>query len=311
MSTLKRRASVYRHGTRYLAVAMAFFPDAPGATPSTISTVLGDRCPVTDADLGEAVLEMVQSSGVMDGSRYGVGDAGRTVMAAALGLPDDATLESESVKVSVSLRQGQLVVRASQSMGPGGGFVGSGLEPVRLGPGSPPAVVGAAVREATEAAITVSASVLRPAGTWKEGHGRGITIPLEGVATVRRTAEGWTVTARIGHRWAPTAPSSAVALISPDAPHDELGHAVLDALTRAASGDLQPGEEDPAGGDRQVLVEADELGLTIYPQAISGETGVWDVPAHPDVRTLPRQASTTDVGQAVSLVAGEEPGWAS
>lgn len=311
MSTLKRRASVYRHGTRYLAVAMAFFPDAPGATPSTISTVLGDRCPVTDVDLGEAVLDMVQRSGVLDDSQVGGGEPGRTVMAVALGLPDDAVLESESVQVSVSLHQGQLVVRASQSMGPGGGFFGSGLEPVRLDPGSAPGVVGATVREATEVAIKVSSSVLKPAGSWKGEHGKGTTIPLEGMATARRAAEGWTVTARIGDLSAPTAPSSTNVHLRPDASHDELGQAVVDALARAAAGDLQSGEEDLAGGDRQVLVEADEHGLTIYPQAISGETGVWDVPAHPDVRTLSRQASTTDVGQAVSLVADEEPDWAS
>lgn len=34
----------------------------------------------------------------------------------------------------------------------------------------------------------------------------------------------------------------------------------------------------PPVGKRQVLVEADEDGLTIYPQAISGDTCV-DVPA--------------------------------
>lgn len=192
MSTLKRRASVYRHGTRYLAVAMAFFPDAPGATPSTISTVLGDRGPVTDADLGEAVLEMVQRSGVLDDSQVGGGEPGRTVMAVALGLPDDAVLESESVVVSVSLHQGQLVVRASQSMGPGGGFFGSGLEPVRLDPGSAPAVVGATVREATEAAIRASSSVLKPAGSWQ---GEGPLTPRSHLTvwsrSVARPTTGW------------------------------------------------------------------------------------------------------------------------
>lgn len=311
MSTLKRRASVYRHGTRYLAVAMAFFPDAPGATPSTISTVLGDRGPVTDADLGEAVLEMVQRSGVLDDSQVGGGEPGRTVMAVALGLPDDAVLESESVVVSVSLHQGQLVVRASQSMGPGGGFFGSGLEPVRLDPGSAPAVVGATVREATEAAIRAGSSVLKPAGSWQGEGPLDAAIPSDGVVTVRREADDWLVTARIGDRWTKTEPSSSVTPLRLDASSGELGRAVVDALARAAAGDLQSGEEDLAGGDRQVLVEADEHGLTIYPQAISGETGVWDVAAHPDVRTLSRQASATDVGQAVSLVADEEPDWAS
>lgn len=131
------------------------------------------------------------------------------------------------------------------------------------------------------------------------------------MVTVRREADDWLVTARIGDRWTKTEPSSSVTPLRLDASSGELGRAVVDALARAAAGDLQSGEEDLAGGDRQVLVEADEHGLTIYPQAISGETGVWDVPAHPDVRTLSRQASTTDVGQAVSLVADEEPDWAS
>lgn len=118
------------------------------------------------------------------------------------------------------------------------------------------------------------------------------------------------MTARIGHPWTPTVPSTTVTSLPLDATHDELGHAVVDALTLAAAGDLRPGEEDPAGGGRQVIVDADENGLTVTPQAISGESGVWDVPAHPDLRTLPRRASPKHVGQAVWLMADEETDWA-
>ncbi len=290
---------------------MAFFPDAPGATSSTLGTVLGDEGVVPDVGLGRVVLDMVARSGVLDASLLAPSESGTSFESRCLGLPSEAVLESETVTASVTLTADVLIVRPMQTMGPGGGFVGSGLEPVRLDPGSSPALVGAAVREATEAAIRVSSSVLRPAGSWKGGHGRGTTTPLGGMATARRAAEGWTVTARIGDLSAPTVPSSTNVHLRPEASHDELGQAVVDALTRAAAGDLQPGEEDPAGGDRQVLVEADEHGLTIYPQAISGETGVWDVPAHPDVRTLSQQASTTDVGQAIALVADEVPEWSS
>lgn len=291
--------------------AMAFFPDAPGATTSTIYTVLGDRSGVVDADLGEAVLEMVERSGVLDESLVGVGELGRTVMTTALGLPNDSVLESEAVKVSVSLKGGHLVVRSSRTMGPGGGFEGSGEEAVIIELDSPPAVVGATVREATEVAVEASGSVLKPAGSWRSGKTSEPPIPPSGVATVRRTSDRLSVTSRIGDRWSATAASSDVALLRVDASHGDLGLAVVEALTRSAEGGLQPGEEDPAGGERQVLVEADEHGLTIYPQAINADTGVWDVPAHPDVRTPPRQSSTTDVGQAVSLVLEELPVWSS
>lgn len=311
MTKLKRSATIFRHGERYFVGAMAFFADAPGGTSSTISRVLGSAGRVADAELGEAVIEMINQSGVLGTSLIAPSEPGTSFEARCLSLPSESVLESEAVTVSATLKANELIVRPLQTMGPGGGFAGSGLEPFRLDPGSPPAVVGAAVREATEAAIKVSGSALKPAGAWQ---GEGVLdagIPSAGVVTVRRGADDWLVTARIGDRWAKTDPSSSVTLVRLDAASGELGRAVVDALASAAAGDLQPGEEDPAGGERQVLVEADEHGLTIHPQAISDETGVWDVPAHPDVRTLSQQASTGDVGQAVSLVADEKPDWAS
>lgn len=311
MTKLKRSATIFRHGDRYFVGAMAFFADAPGGTSSTISRVLGSEGPAADAELGEAVIEMINQSGVLDTSLIAPIEPGTSFEARCLSLPSESVLESEAVTTSATLKANEIIVRPLQTMGPGGGFVGSGLEPFRLDPDSPPAMVGAAVREATEAAIKVSGSVLKPAGSWQGEGVLDAAIPSEGVVTVRREADDWLVTACIGDRWTKADPSSSVTLVRLDASHDELGHAVVEALASASAGDLQPGEEDPAGGDRQVLVEADEHGLTIFPQAISDETGVWDVPVHPDVRTLPRQASTTDVGQAVSLVADEEPDWAS
>ncbi|CAM4062584.1 hypothetical protein JAAN108728_09570 [Janibacter anophelis] len=117
------------------------------------------------------------------------------------------------------------------------------------------------------------------------------------------------MTARIGARGSESATAStSVAQAPSDASFEDLGRAVTQVLGQKDE-DLRPGDEDPAGGERQVLVEADEDGLTIYPQAISGDTGIWDVPAHPDLRELPRQASLTDVGQAVSLMADEQTEW--
>lgn len=213
--------------------------------------------------------------------------------------------------MSVTLKADVLIVRPMQTAGPGGGFVGSGVDPARLDPESALAVVGAAVREATVAAIAASGSVLRPVGSWRSGTTSSGPVPAHGVATVRRTTEGLTVTARIGDRWTTTAASSDVAHLSLDTSYRDLGLAVVGALNRSAEGGLQPGDEDPSGGDRQVLVEADDLGLTVYPQAINDETGIWDVPAHPDVRTPPRQSSPEHVGQAVHLVAAEPPEWSA
>ncbi|WP_415830838.1 hypothetical protein [Janibacter anophelis] len=289
---------------------MAFFADHPGATTSRIHAVAGDvAAPPTDEELGATVMDMLRRSGVLDASLIDQGSPTGSVMARTLGLPSHSGLEAECVNVTVSLPRDRLLVRARRSQGPGGGFVGSGLPARELDPDSPAAVVGAAVREATMEALTVSASVLRPAGSWKGAHPGGPSIPGGGVVTVRRAPEGWTVTARIGARGSESATAStSVAQAPSDASFEDLGRAVTQVLGQKDE-DLRPGDEDPAGGERQVLVEADEDGLTIYPQAISGDTGIWDVPAHPDLRELPRQASLTDVGQAVSLMADEQTEW--
>lgn len=310
MSKQKSRASVYRHGDKYFVGAMAFFADAPGASSSTIWTVLGSDGAVADADLGAGVMEMLVQSGVLPTAFVGGGEPGRTVMTAALGLVSDSVLESEAVRVSVSLHEGRLIVRASQSLGAGGGFGGSGLPAQELDPDSPPDVVGAAVRQATESAAEVSAAVLMPAGSWRGEQASDVAIPAGGVVTVRRGPGGWSVTARIGARGGESAiASSSVGHVARDGSVAELGRVVVEILRHAQSGDLRPGEESLAGGDRQVLTEADEFGLTIYPQAISTDTGVWDVPAHQDVRTLPRHASVADIGRAVALATEEAEDW--
>lgn len=264
----------------------------------------------TTLNLGGRVMEMLGRSGVLPPALVGGGEPGRTIMTAALGLPSDSVLESETVHVSVSLHRGRLLVDASKTLGPGGGFGGSGLPDASLDPHAPAAAVGAVVREATEAAIAASADVLRPAGSWRDEQPGIASGPASGVVTARRTADGWTVTARIGARGGESAAaSSSVRRVAPDGSFAELGSTVVEVLGQAQSGDLSPGQEDPAGGDRQVLIEADEFGLTIYPQTISGDTGVWDVPAHQDVRTLPLQASPADIGQAVALAAEEADDW--
>lgn len=309
MSQHKQRVAVYRHGDTYFIGAMSFFERSPGAALSTLF-VLVDGHTATDDDLGNAVHEMLRRSGVLDGSQVARGEPGRTFESLSLGLPSDAVLESESVTVTVSLQGGALKVRPMQTLGPGGGFGGSGIPARQLDPDSSASTVGAAVREATEAAFEISAAVLKPAGSWRGEQVAGVETPDGGVVTVRRGTDGWSVTARVGARGGEAAaPSSIVRNVPRDGSPGDLGQMVVEVLNQAHGRDLQPGDEDSAGGERQVLVEADESGLTIYPQAISTDTGTWDVPAHQDVRTLPLQASPADVGQAVTLAADEVPEW--
>lgn len=308
MSQQKRRVVVYRHGDTYFIGAMSFFERSPGAALSTLFVLVDGRT-ATDDDLGNAVHEMLRRSGVLDGSQVARGEPGRTFESQSLGLPSDAVLESETVTVTVSLQGGVLKVRPMQTLGPGGGFGGSRIPAQQLDPDSSASTVGAAVREATETAMEISAAVLEPAGSWRGEQVHGVEIPSGGVVTVRRrTDQGWSVTARMGARGGESASvSTSVEQVAPKASFGDLGRAVVELLGSATAGNLQPGDEDPAGGERQVLVEADEFGLTLYPQAINPDTGEWDVPAHQDVRTLPRQASLKEVGQAVTLAADEAP----
>lgn len=308
MSQQKRRVAVYRHGNAYYIGAMSFFERSPGAALSTIFVLVDGRT-ASDGDLGRAVRDMLGRSGVLDGSLIARGQPGRTFVTQAFELPSDAVLQSETVTVTVSLQKGELDVSPMRTRGPGKGFTGTDAPDTELDPECPADVLGAAVRQATETAIAESSAVLKPAGSWRGDHAADVATPPAGVVTVRRSAEGWTVTARIGARGGESATaSSSVARVARDASFEDLGRAVTQVLGQRDE-DLRPGDEDPAGGERQVLVEADEDGLTIYPQAISGDTGVWDVPAHPDLRVLPRQASLADVGQAVSLVADEQTEW--
>ncbi|WP_157075818.1 hypothetical protein, partial [Janibacter anophelis] len=193
MSKAKLQANVYRHGDTFFVGAMAFFADHPGATNSQIYAVVGDMGgPPTDEELGATVMDMLGRSGVLDASLIDHGSPTGSVMARALGLPSNSVLEAECVNVTVSLPRDRLLVRSRRSQGPGGGFVGSGLPARELDPDSPAGVVGAAVREATTDALTASASVLRPAGSWKGEHPGQPSVPAGGAVTVRRAPQGWT-----------------------------------------------------------------------------------------------------------------------
>lgn len=304
---VKQRVSVYKHGARYFVGVDTFFASHPGSTDTNISEVVSAP---TDEELGGAVLKLLDQSGILDLAVVAKGEAGRSHVAAVLGLPSDTALLRETALVSVTRKGGRLLIGAMPSEGPGGGF-GGNLETAVINDDVPVETVGAAVREAAARAEEASAAVLRPAGSWRGEQESQRAIPARGVVTVRRGVDGWSVTARIDARGGGQAgeASSSVGHAAVDTPFVDLGRVVIDVLVQAGSEDLEPSVEDPAGGQRQILVEASGFGLTVYSQMISPDTGVWVVPAHQHSREVPRQASLSDVGQAVSLAAGDEPVW--
>ncbi|KRE37084.1 hypothetical protein ASG73_12340 [Janibacter sp. Soil728] len=304
---MKQRVSIYKHGEDVLIGVNTFFASHPGSTDTTICELL--HAP-DDETLGGTVLRLLDQSGILDLALIAKGSPGRSYAAATLGLPSDTVLTTEAVCVDVTRRGQRLILEPSISDGAGGGFEG-GLEPVVVDEPAEAGVVGHVVRECATRAQEASAGVLRPAGSWRGQQAGAGSIPSEGVVTARRAHSGWSVTARIDARGGGQSgvASSSVGYVAREGSLTRLGQVVVEVLDQAHGRDLQPGDEDPAGGERQVLVEADESGLTIYPQAISVDTGVWDFPAHQDVRTLPRQASLADIGQAVSLAAEEAADW--
>lgn len=250
---------------------------------------------------------MLGQSGVMDPSFVARGEPGRSFPAIALGLPSEAVLESEAVTVSVSLHKGELIIRPSRKSGPGGAYTGAGVPPAHLPPDSEATAVGAAVREATQTAIDVSADVLRPAGSRKD-----LVDPPEGftassTAALRSLADSWLITTRIGARGGgETGAPSATTWDLPAAPDpDDLGAVVLRALSAGTGSDLVQGSEHDDLGKPQLLVEAEADRLIISPQAIDPDTGPWDAPAHSDGRTIFPGATTHYIGTAI-LLASEE-----
>lgn len=304
---MKQRVSIYTHGENVLIGVDTFFASHPGSTDTTICELL--HAP-DDETLGGTVLHLLDQSGILDRALIAKGSPERSYAAATLGLPSETALTTEAVCVSVTRRGQGLNLWPMVSEGAGGGFGGS-LKPVQLDEPVEAGVVGSAVRECAARAQEASAGVLRPAGSWRGEQAGAGSIPAEGVVTARRAHSGWSVTARIDARGGGQSgvASDSVGYLPGGAPLADLGRLVIELLGQAHSGAVQPGREDPVGGERQVVVEASEHGLTIYPQAISADTGVWDVPAHQDVRTLPRQASLADIGQAVSLAAEEAADW--
>lgn len=305
---MKQRASVYRHGNRYFVGAMAFFANHPGATSSTIATTIGGDDTPSDSDLGSAVLDMINSSGILDTSLIARGEPGRSFRAASLDLPSDAVLEGETVTVTVSLRKGQLMIDPMQTLGPGGGFGGNGFETTYLPPDSDPAAVGAAVREATEVALSASADVLLPPGSWRAQQTPEGGLPDSGVVTARRIDGSWVVTTRLGARGGGETgqPSSVARTLRADTGPADLGEAIMAGL-RAEPGPDTRGTEPDKPGEGQVLIEGEGGQLLIYPQAIDPETGQWDTPAHSDLRTVFTGATTEEIGRAAHLTMAEAP----
>ncbi|CAM4062653.1 hypothetical protein JAAN108728_09575 [Janibacter anophelis] len=304
---VKQRVSVHKHGERYFVGVDTFFASHPGSTSTNISEVVSAP---TDEELGGTVLSLLNQSGVLDLALVAKGEDGRSHVAAALELPSDSALLRETVLVSVTRKGRRLLIGAMPSEGAGGGF-GGDLETVVIGDDVPVETVGSAVREAADRAEEASAGVLRPAGSWRGEQQNSVVFPSGGVVTLRRVANQWSVTARIGARGGGQSglASSTVERVPGEAPFDTLGKVVVDVLARAGDSDLQTGEEDPTAGDCQVLIEAGDHGLTMYPQMISPDTGVWVVPAHQSGRIVPRAASLSDIGQAVSLTADDEVAW--
>lgn len=304
---VKQRVSIYKHGETVLIGVNTFYSSHPGSSDTTICEVL--HAPDDDV-LGGTVLRLLDQSGILDLALIAKGSPGRSFAAATLGLPSDTVLTTEAVCLDVTRRGQRLIFEPSISNGAGGGFEG-GLEPVVLEEPADAGVVGSAVRACAARAQEASAGVLRPAGSWRGERAGAGSIPAEGVVTARRAHSGWSVTARVDARGGGQSgvASSSVGYVARAGSLTDLGQVVIEVLDQASGRPLEPGEEDPAGGERQVVVEAGEHGLTIYPQAISADTGVWDVPVHQDVRTLPRQASLADIGQAVSLAAEEAADW--
>lgn len=304
---MKQRVSVYRHGVEHYVGVDTFFASHPGSTDTSISEILSAP---SDAAMGRAVLQLLGESGVLDPRLSAKGEPGRSYVAARLGLPSDAVLSTETVLVSVTRRGGRLLLEPMVSEGAGGGF-GGDLATVELNEGTDAAIVGASVRECADLAAEASASVLRPAGSWRTEMHSPLALPTSGAVTVRRAGESWMVTARIdaGGGGQSGKASSTVECVRRDAAADELGRVVVEVLALATGRRPQPGEAERVGGERQVLVEAVGHGLTIYPQAICGDTGAWDVPAHQSARHVPQQATLGDVGRAVALAADELPEW--
>lgn len=308
MRSVKRRAEIYRHGNRYLVLAVSFFENSPGSASTTIATVIGGDDEPSDQELGATVLGMIERSGVLDRSFLAPVRPHRSFEAEVLGLPSDAVLETETVSVAVTLRRERLIVEPSRTLGPGGGFDGGDLENITMPGDAAPAAVGSVVREATLASRAESAGVLAEAGTWK--NRRAVpNFPGSGAVTARRTDDAWVIIARVGGRGggetgsASTATWTIPAAVGPD----DLGQAILDALRTAGEADLAHGSEPDDLGKHQVLVECETDQLTLYPQAIDPDTRQWDTPAHSDVRTVFPGATLHDIGTAVMLVSKESP----
>ena len=298
--------TIHKHGEVFYVGVDSFFSSHPGTTDSTIYELLESP---TNEVLGDTVQRLLDRSGVLDYSLHAQGGGDRSQIATALGLPSDSVLSSETVVVGVTRRGGRLIVEPLETEGAGGGF-GGNLEEEVLDDDAAAEVIGASVHSAADRAEEASAAVLRPAGSWRDEQTGGIPIAPSGVVTVRREPDGWVATARIGARGLQTAaPSTSVIHAALDSTPADLGRLVAETLAHANRGDLQPGDEDPVGGERQLLVEAEEEGLMIYPQAINPDTGAWDISDRDAVRHVPRQASMADLGRAVHLAADEQPEW--